>query len=90
MFLAERAVELSVAPKLGLSGSLASNSLIRRLGLEKAHETFVEAVVGIGTVEAAKAAQIDFEAQVTGCSVTQVLVLAALVFAFCCGVFNSG
>lgn len=64
LFVAERAVELQVAPKLGIAGSLATNSLIRRLGLEVEHQAFIESIVVDGTPEAIENAILAFEKHV--------------------------
>lgn len=61
--MSDRAAELGVSPKLGIAGSLASNSLIRRLGLETEHKNFIEKIVMDDTPEAVLQAIATFEKQ---------------------------
>lgn len=62
-FLAERARELGVTPKLEIEGSIGSLSLIRRLRLDGVHRRFIEALVHDNTLEAVEAATLNFEAE---------------------------
>lgn len=63
-FLFERGQKLCVAPKLEIAGSIGSISLLRRLSMEKAHRSFVEALVHDTSLEAVKAATVAFEIEV--------------------------
>lgn len=62
--MAERAIELALPPKLGISGSLASYFLIRRLGLEEEHNKFINTIINEGAPEKVEEAVLDFEAKV--------------------------